>query len=96
MNLRPGISAVGLPSSLDPLSLVFGLNLSSPSNGKLKNSCLFSQCTSLARNSSAFSGSGGGSVIFVIRYAVLASAIPYTNTPSKGILTRTKKAMAKP
>lgn len=58
-----------------PLVLTF--NLSILSNGKSKNSCLFSHRVSFSFHSSAaWPGGGGGVVIFVIKYAVDASAIP--------------------
>lgn len=56
---------------------------------KFKNSCLFVHCCWLAANPSLFSGTGGGSVILVTRYAVEASAIPYIRTPSSGIRWKT-------
>jgi hypothetical protein len=43
---------------------------------RFKNSCLFVHCCWLAAKPSLCAGGGGGSVIFVMRYAVEASAIP--------------------
>ncbi len=73
-NLFPGESKVSTGSS--PLPTVSALFASNACSGSFKNSCLFFHLTWLSANSSLYAGEGGGSVIFVIRYAVEASAIP--------------------
>ena len=70
------VSVPFVPCVIFALPTVSALFASSSPNGNDKNFCLFVHVTWLSANSLLYAGGGGGSVIFVIKYAVDASATP--------------------